>query len=122
MTNHANPYKYIVIYEKSLNYDEMNLFGLFLRWKTTTLFVPRRTWRSFLLSLVCGPGKYKVGIPDKECGVNGRKRDKCVLCSGNKIKTVTGDEASLCVECPPGLESNSDHTACGKYHVKGFTL
>ena len=43
-------------------------------------------------------------------------RDECVLCPGDKIKSVSGDDPALCTNICDGTTSvpNAARTACGE--------
>ena len=68
----------------------------------------------------CGPGRYKGRVPaaNDQCmhilGTN--EKDACVLCSGNKIKSVSGDDPALCQDMCDGTTNvpNAARTACGE--------
>ena len=57
--------------------------------------------------LVCNAGYYKVGI-------------SCELCTGNKMKSITGDSADCETSCNGNTNiPNGAHTSCGKFiHAK----
>ena len=66
---------------------------------------------------MCGPGKYY--------GKNKMYRNVacqeyygqwgCVQCPGNKVKSVSGNKQSLCVECNRTSMPGSDQASCSKY-------
>ena len=49
-------------------------------------------------------------------------RSVCVPCNGNEIKSVSGDDPTLCTETCDGVTNvaNADHTVCGKNYLKYF--
>ena len=70
-----------------------------------------------LKCIECAPGLYKGRTPisgNMFCKED--ERDACVPCNGTKIKSVSGDDPTLCTETCDGVTNvaNADHTACGK--------
>ena len=68
--------------------------------------------------VVCGPGMYFGQIPatrNVHLAYCPQGIEACVPCPGNKLKTVLGNEQSLCVDCDQeNTVPNSDQTGCGK--------
>ena len=62
----------------------------------------------------CGPGLYKgrKHVSNRFCpgGV-----DACVPCPDGQIKSVSGDDPTLCLDVCDGITNmpNTEHTACG---------
>ena len=73
-----------------------------------------------MLSLECGPGRYKgkVSTTSTYCYVSPGvyERDECLPCPDGKIKSVSGDDQALCQNVCDGTTNvpNADRTACGK--------
>ena len=66
---------------------------------------------------VCGPGQYygQIGPTNVYCRVFYGKTQACVQCPGNKVKPVSGNSQSLCVDCDGTTTvAKSDRTGCGK--------
>ena len=70
-----------------------------------------------VLSAECGPGFYKgmVSTTNEYCYPFGF-RLACVPCTGNKIKSVSGDNSTLCQDVCDGTTNvpNIPRTACGE--------
>ena len=63
--------------------------------------------------VVCSPGNY-YGELDRGNAYCDRIK-ACVPCPENKVKTVSGNSLSLCVNCDgANTVPNSDRTGCGK--------
>ena len=73
---------------------------------------------SKFLSLICGPGLYEaqVSTTNSACWTPS-KQDDCVVCPGDKIKSVAGDDLALCLDVCDGITNvaNVERTACGKF-------
>ena len=69
-----------------------------------------------LLLEECAPGQYKEAVNTDNHLCSDWKRDECVLCPGNKIKSVSGDSSSLCQDVCNGTTNvpNAAHTTCGE--------
>ena len=87
-----------------------------------------------MLFTECGPGRYKgkVNTTNRYCFNSPGQRDECLLCPGNTIKFVSGDDPALCLNVCDGITSvaNAERTTCGKlfnriinvFHLSSFFL
>ena len=57
--------------------------------------------RKITFLVVCGPGQYygQIGPTNGYCRAFYGRTRACVQCPGNKVKSVSGNSQSLCVDC-----------------------
>ena len=78
--------------------------------------------------LVCGPGKYygQIAPTNVYCRAFYKKTRACVPCPDNKVKLVSGNSKSLCIDAAQACDGtitvvNSDRSECSKLrHFTGW--